>query len=186
MGMADCKGDDDQQGESAVLGDGRQADDGRPQPDPHDIDDGGEDDAARREIVGELGIKSGVIAEGAQTVGAKDRRNRTQGGGPDQGELRPAEEKGRRAAPPLAQIGIEPPGLRQGARQLRDRKRAAEGYGAAKHPDQEHQGGIGHPRGDDRRIAEYAGADRDADDHSDRRPDAEPALKPARRLHSAL
>ena len=90
---------------------------------------------------------------------------------------RPAEEEGGQPPPPVADEDVDAARLRERARDLGERERAAEREEAARDPDRDERQGPGQLVGDAGRRAEDSGADRGADDDGDGAPEAELALE---------
>ncbi len=107
-----------------------------------------------------------------EILGEHDR-DRPERSGADHGELSPSEEEARESAPAVAAEDVHASGLRQSARDLGERQRAADREEPARRPNAEHGKRSGELRSDARRRAEDPGADRRADDDGDGAPEAE-------------
>ena len=110
---------------------------------------------------------SGVELDEVAQVFGEDRGDGAQRRGPDDGELGPAEEKGRQRAEPLEDVGEHPARPRQRAGQLGIGEGAEQRHQPADHPGQQHRSRIVQPLGDAGRNPEDAAPDGRPHEHRD-------------------
>ena len=112
--------------------------------------------------------------EVAQVLG-EDRGDGAERGGPDDGELGPAEEKRRQRPEPLEDVGEHPARPRHRRRQLGVGQRAEQRDQPAHHPGEQHRPRLVQPLRDAGRHAEDAAPDRGPHQHRDGAAEAEVA-----------